>query len=81
MNAHPDDPAAHTPYIDRVLRDGGGFAPRYRLVQADASVRWVVTLGLSRLDHEGKIIRFRGISIDITDRKLAEQQLRASEKG
>jgi two-component system sensor kinase FixL len=47
---------------------------------ADGTVRWVRSLGKTILDVNARPIRRIGIIIDITERKQAEEDLRASEE-
>ncbi len=51
----------------------------HRIVRADGEVRWVHGLGESTLDAQGQPVTLSGTVQDITDRKLAEAALRASE--
>ena len=41
--------------------------------------RWLMSRGTPVYDTQGKVVRYRGIVIDITDRKRAEKALRISE--
>ena len=51
-----------------------------RLRRADGEFRWFQISAAPVHDAQGRIIRWYGISIDIDDRKLAEQQLRQNEE-
>lgn len=51
----------------------------HRIVRADGEVRWVHGLGESTLDAQGHPVTLSGTVQDITERKLAEAALRASE--
>ncbi len=75
----PDDLPRVTGEINVAIRDGGEFRSEYRLLRPDGSIRWVAAQGSCILDEEGRCIRFPGVSYDITERVLAEQQVRASE--
>lgn len=48
----------------------------FRLLLPNRQVRWVIEHGLVTRDEGGQAIRFSGISIDITERKQAEESLR-----
>lgn len=47
----------------------------YRVSTPDGSVRWVTVRGTVQRDADGAPLRFPGVVIDITQRKLAEQAL------
>jgi len=57
----------------------GSFEVEYRIVRPDGSIRWIIARGFPVRDDIGTITRIAGIAKDITERKLAEQALRASE--
>lgn len=51
----------------------------HRLLRPDGTVRWVDNHALPCFDEEGELVRYIGVSLDVTDRKQAEDQLRVSE--
>jgi len=53
-----------------------GWKAEFRIVRPDGSIRWVNSRGFPVLDAEGKPKRMVGISEDVTDRKLAEDELK-----
>jgi len=50
-----------------------------RLRRADGEYRWFIVRALPLLDEAGNVLKWCGTSIDIEDRKRAEQKLRESE--
>ena len=48
----------------------------YRIRHKDGKPRWMLCRGLAVRDKSGKAVRIAGSQTDITDRKLAEEQLR-----
>ena len=48
----------------------------YRIRHKDGKPRWMLCRGLAVRDKTGKAVRIAGSQTDITDRKLAEEQLR-----
>jgi PAS domain S-box-containing protein len=76
---HPDDrPATSAAFAaaadpaQRALYD-----VEYRTVgKEDGQVRWVAATGRGLFDDENRCVRVVGVAIEVTDRKLAEEQLR-----
>ena len=52
------------------------FCGEYRLRCKDGQYRWMLCRGLAVRDGAGKALRIAGSQTDVTDRKLAEEQLR-----
>jgi PAS domain S-box-containing protein len=73
---HPED----RPRVIEVLAREGerGFAMEYRVVRPDSSMRWIWDRGFPVKDQAGRVYRLAGIAEDITERKQAEEQLRAT---
>jgi PAS domain S-box-containing protein len=56
------------------------FAHEYRLVRPDGTVRWVWDRGFPIRDpNTGLLTHYVGVALDITERRQAEEALRASE--
>lgn len=68
---HPDDLDKVATLIDNAKKTGGNFSAEYRLIQADGVSRWVHASGKVYVDEHGAAVRFPGVAIDITERKLA----------
>jgi PAS domain S-box-containing protein len=72
---HPEDRARVEFAINEALRGATkNYEADYRLVQRDGSVRWVTTRGSVERDAAGLPVRFPGVLLDITQRKLAEDR-------
>ena len=52
-----------------------------RVLDRNGAVRWRLNRGVAERDPAGRPIRLVGTSIDITDRKLLEDQLRGAKEG
>jgi PAS domain S-box-containing protein/putative nucleotidyltransferase with HDIG domain len=75
---HPDDRAM----VERVLAEhpDGDDQVEFRVIRPDGSLRWIRGRGFPIRDESGTPFRVVGNACDITDRKLAEETLRASEE-
>jgi formate hydrogenlyase transcriptional activator len=77
---HPDDQAASRERFEKAIRDKADFELDYRIVHPDKGVRDIHAVGRAVLDRPGDLHEFVGTVIDITERKRAEEELRASEQ-
>ena len=77
---HPDDQEETGKLFARALETGGLFEVVNRWRRADGEYRWHHTKGEALRDPDGKIIQWYGLSIDIDDRKRAEEALRRNER-
>ncbi len=77
---HPEDLEPCFDYLIRVLSAGQSeTSPPYRVRRADGSWRWFMANG-SRISLPDTEPRFMGVAHDITERKEAEEALKASEE-
>ncbi len=77
---HPDDRDRLVETIQQALREKSSFDAEFRVVRPDGGIRWLAGKGQVFLGPEGRAGRMIGIGTDITDRKNAEDALRASEE-
>ena len=56
------------------------FKMEYRLRRYDGEYRWILDIGVPRLNQDGSFAGYIGIALDVTERKLAEEKLREYEK-
>jgi len=80
QRVHPDDRALLKPARDSALRDGKGVNLEYRVIKSDGSIAWMYEIGEARLGEQGDPVWFGGVVQDVTERKLVEQALMASER-
>jgi PAS domain S-box-containing protein len=75
---HPDDGPATMAAFNEARRTGSTFRVEHRIRSAAGDYRWFMVRGEPYRDPQsGAIVRWFGASVDIHDRKLAEQQLQA----
>ncbi len=77
---HPDDREQATASINQSIREHSYLWNEYRIILPDGQVRWIGAGGSTTYAAGDEPVRMSGVCIDITDRKLAEQALRDSEK-
>src|SRR6266480_4595229 len=79
---HPEDRERMKQTVQEMLEHGGGgeHESEYRITRPDGSTRWIAGYGGLELDEHGKPAFARGVSRDITRRKIAEDALRESEE-
>jgi PAS domain S-box-containing protein len=73
---HPDEFETIARDFFRSIQTGESFDSVHRLKRWDGEYRWHHVMGEPLRDPEGKIIQWYGLSIDIDDRKKAEDHLR-----
>ena len=77
---HPEDRNSAAAAVAKAIHDGGEYENVHRRIQANGQVRWVAARGRVEFDTEHKPVRMRGVGLDITSRKEAEDRARESEK-
>lgn len=77
---HPDDAALLNEVFTKAMRDGSIYELEHRIVRPDGSVRWVYDRAHPYFNEQGELERYIGTTLDITERKQAEQKLRESEE-
>ena len=78
MVLHPDDALGYVAVFFRAVRDRAPFSAETRVRRADGEWRWLASHGEPHLSPSGEFLGHVGLSLDITERKQAEQILRDS---
>ena len=76
---HPDDLTKFVDALHRALAAGEPMESEARLRQADGKYRWFLIRNVPLRDELGNIVNWYGTSIDIEDRKQAEDALRQAQ--
>ncbi len=76
---HPDDVAAFRRLVKDSIAAKSGFETEARIVRPDGSVRNIRGMGRPVLGQDGQVMEFVGTTIDITERKRAERELRLAQ--
>jgi PAS domain S-box-containing protein len=77
---HREDRERAAKLANEALRSGKGYENQFRIVRSDGTVRTLHTQVRVDCDDSGKPVRVIGVCQDITERKLAEEQVRVSQE-
>jgi len=72
---HPDDRARMMDLTAWAVKTGEPADAEFRVVWPDGSVHWIAGRAQAFFDESGKPSRLLGLDMDITERKLAEEEL------
>jgi PAS domain S-box-containing protein len=70
---HPDDRKSVFKAVENSLRTGEEYRSDYRVLLRDGQIRWIAVRGHVEFNGNGQPARMRGASLDITERKQAEE--------
>ena len=73
---HPEDAPVVRAEVQKLYEGGDEFIHEHRIVRPDGELRWVVARGRLVRNAAGQPVRFVGASVDITDRRMAEERQR-----
>ena len=76
---HPEDRGLVWTAVEEARRNRTAYAPEFRIRWPDGTVRWVAATGKFFYAADGEPERMLGMSVDITERKQAEESLRSKE--
>ena len=74
QDIHPDDRLRVLAILGETVERGAQHDIEYRIVLPDGTVKWVEGKGQVIRDETGSTIRMTGVCMDVTGRKLAEQE-------
>ncbi len=73
---HPDDRETITTIVRRALKTASSYTIEHRLVRPNGAIRWVQARGDVEVDEDGMVVVMHGISVDITERRNLDLELR-----
>jgi PAS domain S-box-containing protein len=71
---HPDDRARYMALVSGVRPDNPSYAVTFRFVRPDGREMWLEELASAEFDAAGRCVRIKGLTLDISERKRAEQR-------
>ncbi|MDQ3138081.1 MAG: PAS domain S-box protein [Gemmatimonadota bacterium] len=77
---HPDDRSRVQEAVRRTLEAGCDYEVEHRVIWPDGTEHWLLARGRAARAADGTIDRMRGVTLDITDRKRSEEQLRQMDR-
>jgi diguanylate cyclase (GGDEF)-like protein/PAS domain S-box-containing protein len=78
---HPDDRSVVMRTVKNTLESaqkGNQYGVEFRIIKPNGEIRWTHGRGLVFRDQAGRPLRMMGLGMDITERKQAEEALRAA---
>ena len=73
---HPEDLPYAKAAVEAAMVEKKEYRFEYRVIWPDGTIRWVVARGEPIYDQDGQCIRVMGVLVDVTERKLAEEEIR-----
>jgi signal transduction histidine kinase len=80
QTVHPDDRDSVAQAVAEAMAGDGIYEHVHRRVLPDGQIRWVAGRGKVEFDAARKPLMMRGVGLDITARKLAEEQARFAQE-
>jgi PAS domain S-box-containing protein len=75
---HPEDRQHVHQAVQDALSRCGNYHTEYRVVWPSGEVHWILVKGRAVCGSSGEAVRLSGVAMEITTRKQAEEQLKAS---
>ena len=71
---HPDDADELRKAIAQFAKGVTSYEAEFRIRRRDGEIRWCVGTAAATVDNGGRVVRVSGVTVDITDRKQAEER-------
>jgi PAS domain S-box-containing protein len=78
QRVHPEDRDKWQGTIERAIREKSDYNLEFRIVLPDGTLKWVHTVGHPVSSPAGELVQFVGSSMDVTDRKRSDDELKAA---
>lgn len=71
---HPDDIDELRKAMAQFAKGVSSYEAEFRITRPDGEIRWCAGTAAATVDKGGHVIRVSGVTVDITERKLAEER-------
>ena len=71
---HPDDRARFKSLVRGVRPDSPSYSVTFRFIRPDGREVWLEETSRAEFDAGGRVVRHKGLTLDITERKRAEER-------
>ena len=71
---HPDDIDELRLALAEFNKGARSYEAEFRIIRPDGEIRWCVGTAAATVDKAGRVIRVSGVTVDITERKRAEER-------
>lgn len=75
QRVHPADRAMVSQSLEDAVRSAGHYEVTFRIEPPEEKLRWVASRGSVETDRSGRPVLMRGVTLDVTERKLAELEI------
>jgi PAS domain S-box-containing protein len=71
---HPDDTDELRKAMAQFAKGAKSYEAEFRIIRPDGQMRWCVGTAAATHDNAGRVVRVSGVTVDITERKHAEER-------
>jgi two-component sensor histidine kinase len=71
---HPEDWESFSSAMERMFKEGGAYETEFRVRRPNGEIRWCAGTAAASVDGQNRVVRVSGVTVDITDRKMAEER-------
>jgi len=71
---HPQDALQLRRAFAQFAKGAKSYETEFRLKRPDGEIRWCVGTAAATIDRNGRVVRVSGVTVDITERKRAEER-------
>ncbi len=74
QRVHPEDRARWQLTIDGAIAEKSDYEVEFRILPPDAPLRFIHSVGRAVLSPSGELLQFIGVTMDVTESRLAEEE-------